>query len=194
MNLKKISVLIVGVTLSVSGCLGGFSPNSTFYMLSTPQKVEALSQRKLDIQVEGIELADYLQQPQIVTIDDNRVEIVRSEFNRWGAPLNDIIQRTLAADISMYLPLSQVKTTGNIFKPSAYNIQVTISRFEGTWNEKAVLEAWWSIIDKQGKNLYSNRSYLTADIGTSYVDLVEKQSELVDELAKTIAKAILKQK
>lgn len=185
---------LAGAIIALSGCFGGYSPNSTFYTLSTPMEVQALSQKTFDIQIEKIELADYLQQPQIVTIDSNRVEIVKSEFNRWGAPLSDIIQRTLAADIAQYLPQAQIRTVDSIYKPAAYNINVEISRFEGTWDEQVMIEAWWEISGKDGSILAARRSFFKTDLGKGYVDLVEKQSELVDKLAKEIAEAVIKRK
>lgn len=190
MNHKGRTALI-GAIMMLSGCFGGYSPNAAFYTLSTPVEATPISQKKFDIQIEGIELADYLQQPQIVTIDKNRVEIVRSEFNRWGAPLSDIIQRTLAADIAQYLPEAQIKTVGSIYKPSEYNIKIEISRFEGTWDEETVLEAWWEISNKEGKILYNRRSMLKSKLEKGYVELVEKQSDLLDELAKEITMAIV---
>lgn len=190
MSVKAKAGILAAAIIALNGCFGGYSPNASFYTLSTPKTVSVISNKVLDIQIERVEMADYLQQPQIVTLDTNRVELVKSEFNRWGAPLASIVQNTLAADMSKYLPASEVNTVGSIYTPTEYNVRVRISRLEGTWNEQAVIEAWWQVLNKKGNIIINRRSYFETPLTTGYVELAEKQSLLVNQLAEEIAKAI----
>ena len=180
-------------SLVLSGCFGGFSPNANFYTLSADDRVEIIpvSQKKMSVQIQDVSIPDYLSQPQIVTLNKNKVEIKKNEFNRWGAPLGDIIQRTLAADISAMLPKANVKMAGEVYVPENYNVEINISRLDGTWNDTATLESWWQITDKNGNQLTSSRTYLTTPLGEeNFVALVEAESALIAGLAQEISQSL----
>ena len=76
-KITKTAMSLLLSTIILSGCLGGFSPNANFYTLSSDDRVEMepMSMRKMTIQIQNVEIPDYLAQPQIVTRDTNQVEI-----------------------------------------------------------------------------------------------------------------------
>lgn len=194
--MRKITQTAAAILLGsivLSGCFGGFSPNANFYTLSADDRVEIIpvSQKKMSVQIQDVSIPDYLSQPQIVTLNKNKVEIKKNEFNRWGAPLGDIIQRTLAADISAMLPKANVKMAGEVYVPENYNVEINISRLDGTWNDTATLESWWQITDKNGNQLTSSRTYLTTPLGEeNFVALVEAESALIAGLAQEISQSL----
>ena len=193
-KITKTAMSLLLSTIILSGCLGGFSPNANFYTLSSDDRVEMepMSLRKMTIQIQNVEIPDYLAQPQIVTRDTNQVEIRKNEFNRWGAPLGEIIQHTIASDISAFLPQAQVRISDSVYVPEAYNVAVEITRLDGTWEHKAVIEGWWQISDKNGKVLASSRTLLKTPLGKEdYVALVEAESILVAGLSQEITQALL---
>lgn len=192
-KITKTATALLLSSIILSGCFGGFSPNANFYTLSADDRVEIVpvSQKKISVQIQKVSIPDYLSQPQIVTLNKNKVEIKKNEFNRWGAPLGDIIQRTLAADISAMLPKAKVKMAGEVYVPENYNIEVNISRLDGTWDDVATLEGWWQITDKNGNQLTSSRTYLTTPLGgENYVALVEAESALIAGLAQEVSRSL----
>ena len=88
------------------------------------------------------------------------------------------------------LPKAKVKMAGEVYVPENYNIEVNISRLDGTWEDVATLEGWWQITDKNGKQLTSSRTYLTTPLGgENYVALVEAESALIAGLSQEISSA-----
>ena len=105
--------------------------------------------------------------------------------------MGDIMQRTLAADISAMLPKANVKMAGEVYVPENYNVEINISRLDGTWNDTATLESWWQITDKNGNQLTSSRTYLTTPLGEeNFVALVEAESALIAGLAQEISQSL----
>ena len=72
-----------------------------------------------------------------------------------------------------------------------YNVEINISRLDGTWNDTATLESWWQITDKNGNQLTSSRTYLTTPLGEeNFVALVEAESALIAGLAQEISQSL----
>ena len=82
--MKKTFVL--ASVLLLASCLGR-SPDSSFYTLISEPPAKSYK-LKTSLQVNEVNIPEYLTRPQIVTVGDNPVEIEISEFNRWSAPLS----------------------------------------------------------------------------------------------------------
>ncbi len=172
------------------GCLSfSDSPPSQFYMLKT-LPAEPLSQAKLNIGIQEVQVPEYINRPQIVTTQ-NAVEYNISEFNRWSSPLSGIVQRTLASDMAYLLPKSFIKPSSVISDNYTYTISLEINRFDGEFGKDAKLEVWWYILNRAGTILYRGQSNLSQPTGTNYEELVSAQSRLLAELAEQIAKKII---
>lgn len=184
--MKKLFALIAVVLLG--GCLGGFSSPSRFYSL-TPQEAPAQTYKssRLFVGVEPVKVPVYLDKPQIVTRNANQVELSISENNRWAEPLSDAMQNVLASDLGALLPGATVKPSSFRKEGFDYIVWVEINKFEGTWNRQAELDAWWSILNADGKIVARNKVNLSRPLGTGYDNLVQQQSVLLEELAAQIA-------
>ena len=167
------------------GCvgLGAFSGVSKFYVLQTDDNIQKVGDVKTSVGVEEFRIPEYLDKPQMVTRQENGVQLDLSEFNRWSEPLSVMMQRVLAADMAFALPSSIVKSkllNGENFK---YSIFVEVINFEGTFGEEAILDAWWYIFNKSGTQLVRERFYDKVAAGDDYDSLVKAQSKLVADLA-----------
>ncbi len=189
--MKKI--FIIFSLLFVGACLGGYSPQSKFYDLhSVLQQTEIVSEKKISVGVNDVVLPAYLDKPQIVSFDVGNNQMKIDEFNRWGEPLASMIQRVIAADMSEYLPSSVVKTRSSLAEKFDLLIDVQIVKFDRFAGDKAVLEAWWYISSVNGKILYRDKVLLRQKINNTYDGYVEVMSNLLAELSKKIAFAIVK--
>lgn len=184
--MKKLTVFLMLVTLC--GCFGGFSQPSRFYSLRpSDPAAKTYKSKQMFVGIEPVKVPVYLDKPQIVTRDANQVELNISEVNRWAEPLSDAVQNLLATDIGMLLPKAAVKPSSYRREGFDYVVWVEIGKFEGTWNQKVVLDAWWSIFDRNNNLITRDKINLECPLGDNYDELVKQQSTLIGELAKQIA-------
>ncbi len=190
--MKKL--LILCSVLVLASCISfRKTPDSEFYTLSsqTVENITPVSLKKLNIGIDEVSVPNYLSRAQIVTLDEDNVSLNISEFNRWSAPLSGLLQRIVADDIALYLPKSMVKP--QMYNQEKYNfiVSVEINRMDGTWDKNAVLDAWWTISDNNGKVLATERSVLTRPLADNYPDYAKTQSALVGELCRQISQKLV---
>lgn len=190
--MKKL--LILCSVLVLASCISfRKTPDSEFYTLSsqTVENITPVSLKKLNIGIDEVSVPNYLSRAQIVTLDEDNVSLNISEFNRWSAPLSGLLQRIVADDIALYLPKSMVKP--QMYNQEKYNfiVSVEINRMDGTWDKNAVLDAWWTISDNNGKVLATERSILTHPLADNYPDYAKTQSALVGELCRQISQKLV---
>lgn len=182
--MKKFIILLV---LFTGACVGTSIP-SKFYTLNSISSVsQTLVSPKLFIGVGDISIPQYLDKPQIVVRDRNNVELNVSEFNRWSEPLGDAVQLALADDIAVYLPNATVKPTSFRQENFDYLVWVEINRFDGIWNEDAVLSAWWTVFNNNSKVIMRQKSEIKAPLGKTYDDLARQYGKMISELAEQVA-------
>lgn len=172
------------------GCIGFTeSPPSQFYMLKTVP-ADPISQARLNIGIQEVQIPEYIKRPQIVTIE-NTVEYNISEFNRWSSSLSGIIRRTLASDMAYLLPKSFIKPSSIISDNYNHTISLEINRLDGEFDKNATLEAWWYILNRNGQIIYRGQTSLSRPTGDNYEEFVSAQSLLLAEMARQIAAKII---
>ena len=188
--MKKISFIVV-LLLLTAGCFGGYSEQSRFYSLQTITDVSPVSSKKMIIGINAIELPEYIDRPQIISAAKDSSEVKISETNRWSESLDTLIQRTITADISAYLPQAVVKekTINERFNVS---VSIQITRLDMIADDSALLEAWWYIFDRNGKTVYREKFSETKQIKGSYDSFVLSISDLLSTLSENIAKQVIK--
>ena len=182
--MRKFYSLIV--VLFLSSCIGGMSMPSNFYNLVSCDNtnIKLKTKKSFIINIEPVAIPAYLDRYQIITLNGDNTEYNISEMNRWAEPLSDSIQRTLAKDMYSYMPNSVVRASTMKLMNADYSVYVMIDKFDGKFEDKLVLNVWWSILNKNGKVLMTKNSSLAADLeSSSYNDLVKKYSQLVNQLA-----------
>jgi uncharacterized lipoprotein YmbA len=187
---------IAAITLwliTVGGC--GRSPATRFYALTPvagPTAAAApASTLAPAVGVRAVELPAELDRPQIVTrAGANSVEL--AEFDRWSAPLRDIISRLIAENLAAQLPADRVAVYPWMPGESIeQEVTVEIFRFEGRLGGPCVLEARWRVAGVSGRTgRVAGRTSATENAGADYASLVAAQSRLVGRLSADIAAAI----
>ncbi len=194
--LKKSRMLLLLLMLGVlvfSGCMGkSLSPN--LYILSSiPEQQGAPEQNRLAQQLQlgigPLTLADYLDQPKLVTRSgDNQLE--RAEFEQWGGSFKKNITTVLTENIGYLMATNQVHLYP--WQRSItidYQITIDIIRLDGILDEEVKLVARWSVFDGEGKSLIrAKRSTIVESVnGSGYPALVSAQSRALDGLSREIA-------
>ncbi|MDR1026228.1 MAG: PqiC family protein [Lactobacillus sp.] len=171
----------------------GTTQPTKFYTLNPmdTSSVKTIDSRNIVIGVDAVNIAGYIERPQIVTIGEGS-ELNMSEFNRWAEALSYSIQRVVAENVSAYMKNGMAKPLTQRRNSYDYVISIEINKFDGKFNDKAQLDAWWIITDKNGNTKAREYTKLEAPLGSTYNDLVEKQSELLSDLSTKIAKKMSK--
>lgn len=132
----------LGLLTVIDGCTT--SPNSRFFTLA-PQPATPVSQVSTTVAVRPVELAKYLDRPQIVRFTD-AYELKITDLERWGEEMRDMVTRVLIENLSQRLPASQIAATSSPVTIRAdATVDVDISRFDADQNGTVILDARWAV-------------------------------------------------
>jgi uncharacterized lipoprotein YmbA len=176
----------------MTGCFGGYSPDSTFYTLQTIENVAPLSQKSLSLGVNLPELPEYVDKPQIVSILSVNSELNIDETNRWGEDLDIMLQRVVSNDLRAYLPKASIKPRTSLLEQYKYILNMEVVRFDMIKNTEACLDVLWSI--KNGNTfdvVYRGKTSLSMPLRGGYNDYVKVMSEMVGQMSKQIAQRLV---
>lgn len=190
----KKTVYILSILILLTSCFGGRSKPSNFYNLVATETNILNNKIKLSIGIEPVNLPSYLDRSEIITIKNNGTEINISDFNRWADTLSTAIQRVLIQDMSILLPKSIIKASTFTKSQFDYIIVISINKLEAKFNDKAYLDAYYDIYNKNGKSIIRERITLETTILDTYSDLAQKYSILLSQLSQKIATKIIKLK
>lgn len=192
---KKYNFKFLYIILLLSAC--STSKPSKFYNIISVENCNSNLESNINIGVELVNIANYLNRPQIVTLK-NETEFNISETNRWLESLQYSLQSAITDNLSICIKNSKVKKIN--FKEDSfdYTILVDVIKLDGKFNDKVQLDAWYTI-KKNNKIVKTERvklnKKLTKDIEVkNYKELVKIQSDLIGELSVIIAKNIINKK
>jgi len=185
--MKKIIALCSAILLSA--CVGGTSKAPNIYTLkSIDSGITAIDQNtKVNVGIAEVKVPNYIDRPQIILVESDGITLKKSEFERWSEDLATLTQRTLAGDISAYLPNAIIKPKNFINEKFDFVVYVEINDMTGTFADKATLDVWWTIVDSNNNMVFKKQTKIQNELGDTYTDFVIAQSNLLDELSKEIA-------
>lgn len=141
------------------------------------------------IGVGPVELADYLDRPQIVTrAADGRVDL--AEFHKWAGDLKQRLPVVLADNLSVILGTDRILVfPWKSAIPVRYQVTVNITRMDALPPSEAILTARWAVLDQDGRRL---RVMRTSDIrvpiaGEGVSAIVMAQGRALERLSRDIA-------
>lgn len=138
--MKRLAILSAGLVLS--GC--GHSPPTRFYTLdAVPPPRPASAGSGAPVQLAAVHLPPTLDRPQLVTqTGPNRLEV--SEQDQWGAPLDEMMRRTLAQDLLARLPEGSFIPPNAPRPAGARGLVVDVVQLQATPG-RVVMQANWSL-------------------------------------------------
>ena len=187
---------------SLAGC--STSPTPKLYTLAprpaTPVSRSATagsgstapaSRAAMTVMVRQVEVAKYLDRPQIVRYSD-AYEMSASEFERWGEGLSDMVTRVLVENLSQRLPASQVyAASGPLNLPSAdVTVEVNIYKFDADPGRTVILAAQWVVHSGSGRKAQDHlraREFRIAPTSSDTAAQVAAMSDALGQLADQIA-------
>ncbi|MGY9015806.1 MAG: PqiC family protein [Rhodospirillales bacterium] len=191
----QIRFLFAVTALMVSACGGTATPPPNFFVLSTPDGLEAERPAKqgsadLSLGIGPIVLPPHLDRPQIVT-KSTRHKLDLDEFNQWAEPLKDNFTRVLAENLSILLGTDRIAIyPWRSSVPVGYQVSVEVVRFDGQLGGDSTLIVRWNIFGNGGRKiLFTRRSVYTArSNGKSFEAMVSAMSDTVAAFSREIAK------
>ena len=178
----------LGLLAALEGCTT--SPDSRFFTL-VPQPAAASAGRSpATVAVKPVELAKYLDRPQIVRHSD-AYELQIAGLERWGEEMHDMVTRVLIENLTLRLPASQVLgASGPLTIRADVTVEVDISRFDADQNGKVFLDAR-SAVQRDGRrpSVWSDR-ITVQPASPSITDLVAAMSDALGQLSEHIAQVL----
>jgi uncharacterized lipoprotein YmbA len=164
------------------------SPPPKVYTLAAVPGAAAVSGRPVTASVAAVEVPKYLDRPQIVT-RSGAVELGVAEFDRWGEPLANMVQRVLADDLTRRLPTGSVITTSRTLSGDEdLTVELALSRFDPEVDGSIVLDAQWRLRHKaRGKPVTETARITRRPADESTAAEVQAMSDALGELADRIA-------
>ena len=181
--------LLAGLAFSslLAAC-GSSDPPRLFTLAPRPAAAPATSQVR--IAVKSVEVAKYLDRPQIVRHTDS-FELQAMEQERWGESLRDMVTRVLVENLSLRLRGSQVVSESSpVSMTPDVTVEVDISRFSGEQSGVVSLDARWAAQRGRGSpTVHWERIQVTPRSGTT-TDLVAAMSDALGQLSDRIAQGL----
>ena len=181
-----IAILVIGTL--IMGCQQ--SPRKQFYLLSATESAYASGKITQVIGLGPIEIADYLQRPQlIVKHDQNSLQMAENAY--WGEPLKEGIARVLAVNLMNHQPSRLVE----IFPWRSDNRPVVSIRLRihelHTMDGNAVMNASWALVNNSNKQTLAQFHYQgKATSSSNPREVANAYSSLLKELAAEMNSAL----
>lgn len=181
--------------VGLAGCMT--STPARFYVLHSIERDDGnghvnMVDNELALKIDHIEIPDYLNRPQIVTVPNNNV-VQLAEFHRWAEPLHNNITRVVTENLSALLKTDKVFVSPQKDQtPTQYQIGIKLVKFDGKLGGDVILNAIWNITDSKTKKLLTfKRSNFTVKTNSNdYLALVFAKSELLKELCTEISNEV----
>jgi uncharacterized protein len=188
---RRFAYVIISVALVASAAAGcGVSALSKFYTLDSTATPDGAPIAHARVMVGPVTIPAAVDRPEfVVQVAPNRVEV--DEFNRWIAPLNDAVARSVAGDLVVMLGTPDVATAPLAGFNPAYQVTIDIQRFDSIRGEAAVLEAVWSVRKTAGNETRSGRTVAREPVqGQGFEALASAHSRAIAKMSGEIAAAV----
>jgi len=188
MRSRAVLAILCAVAALVAGC--GTSPPARFYTL-TASTAPAAAPSNLFIAVGPVTIPAVVDRPEIV-VNVGQNELRMDEFNRWAAPLQDSLARTIAENLVVMLGTPRVILfPQQLATDPEYRVAVEVRTFESVPGTAIRLDAVWTLRRaKDGKTETGRTSVRESVPDGSYEALAAAHSRAVARLSQDIADAV----
>ena len=188
--LARLAVLLSCVFVAAAGMSCSATPPSRFYALDAAATPDGRPAARDAVIVGPVSIPASVDRPQLVVqVAPNRLEV--DEFDRWIAPLDDSIARTVAGNLSVLLGTPDVATAPFANFDPVYRVTIDVQRFDSIQGEAAVVDAVWAVRKGTGGQTRSGRTVAREAVqGEGFDALAAAHSRAIGTLSSDIAAAI----
>lgn len=183
---------VLGLALfALAGC--GRSTPTNYYLLEsgmTPTTADDLPPTTLRVAM--VEVPNYLNRNNIVSRVAGETRLILAEFHLWAEPVSNGVRRVVEETLTPPLLEAGVTVlpTGTA-NGGDYVLLLDVQRLDGNFNEKAVLESRWSLLDRHDARLAEGIFAAEEEVaGSDYNILVGAESRLVRRLGDYLAQKL----
>ena len=192
---RQKHIAIIVLALALTGCLGGQSPPTSFYMLSplNPSQtgtLAATADGRIRIGLSTVTVPEYLNRSEIVINLDNTVYQL-ADFSKWAEPLSDNLTRVLEENLTNLLHDDSIDiflASDSSIRPD-YRLEVDVLRLDGNLGDQVTLVALWALLAAEEDDLIVMRrsEYQASAADNTYKELVMAKSLTIEKLSQDIA-------
>jgi hypothetical protein len=149
--MKRVFLLVAAL---LAGCSSAPETTSSMYLLpetDTKALSSAMMTERPLLVVRPVELASYLNDSGIV-YRSSESQITQAKHNQWAQNISEQITQRVIADLRQkqnhYWP---VKVHSLLDQSGENKLQLSLNKFNGTYQGNAELEGEWMLIDADGK-------------------------------------------
>ncbi|MFZ1416463.1 MAG: PqiC family protein [Defluviicoccus sp.] len=191
-RLRFTSLILASLTLA--GCSA--TPTPRFYSLASVAPPASESPRPAgqnqSVAVGSVTLPAYLDRPQVVT-RSGVYAVDMAEFDRWSEPLQDMVPRVIAENLSILLGSDQVYLSPRRNLPGlTHQVDIAIDRFDLDDQDRVVLAARWDLVERSHDEVVSSRKVTITEAAAdrSYDTIVAAMSKALALLSRDIAERL----
>lgn len=184
------TLLLLSLVPLVLLCACGRSAPTRYYLLESGQQpVKADSLPAKSLRVAQVSVPEYLDRNNIVCRVNDATQLVVSQFHAWAEPMSNGVRRVVQEVLTPPLLASGF----NVLAPADdtradYVLLVDVQRLDGNFNANAVLEARWTLRDKEDavldRGIYADTEPVHGD---TYDVLTAAESHMVRRMAEHLA-------
>ena len=188
MRRSAARLALVCAAALAAGC--GTSPPARFYTLA-PTAIPATTASTLLVAVGPVTVPAVVDRPEVV-VSTGTNELRLDDFNRWGSPLQDNLQRVIAENLVAILGTPRVILfPQQLASDPDYRVAVEIRTFDSTLGKTAAVDAVWTIRRTRDGRTETGRTTARESVSDgSYEALAAAHSRAVGRLSLDIANAI----
>lgn len=189
---KLCLVAVLGLCMVMAAGCGRSTPTNYYLLESGAAPVQADALPPTTLRVAMVEVPGYLNRNNIVSRVQGETRLILAEFHLWAEPVSNGVRRVVEETLTR--PLLErgvtVLPTGAA-GGGTYVLALDVQRLDGNFNEKAVLESRWTLLDKDDAPL-ANGIFSAEEMvpGSDYNVLVGAESRLVRRLGDYLAERL----
>lgn len=187
----KTRYLLILLFFVIAGC--GRSTPTNYYLLESslgPMQADNLPNKSL--RVAQVEAPAYLNRNNIVSRVNNQTKLILAEFHLWAEPVSNGVRRVIEETLTKPLLAQGVNVLpAGTEEGGDYVLVIDLQRLDGNFNEKAVLESRWTLLNKKDQPI--ERGIFSAEEmvnGADYNILVGAESKLVRDFGQYLAQKL----
>lgn len=146
----KVSALAFVAMAALAAC--GHSPPTRYVTLSAePVVAPHVSAPVQPVQLTAVHIPAELDRPEVVT-QDGANQLTIHDTDRWGAPLGQMMRRTLAQDLLARLPAGSFVLPDAPAPPHTRKLVVTVLSIQAGASGTLTMQASWALLFGHGSH------------------------------------------
>lgn len=187
----RLASILMAAVFCLAAC--GRSTPTNYYLLESalaPMQTDNLPSKTL--RVAQVETPSYLNRNNIVSRVKGETKLILAEFHLWAEPVSNGVRRVVEEVLTPPMLANGINVLpSGTEERGDFVLVIDIQRLDGNFDEKAVLESRWTLLDRRdqpvGRGIFSAAEMVP---GANYDVLVNAESSLVRAFGKYLAQKL----